>query len=276
MRRKHRHFQLLALIGGLVLATSAVGHEEEPRIDRDAALARSEAVIGRVVDGTFFRSDGETFRLADYRGKPLVISLIYTSCNTICPATTQALRGAVDRARAAVGSDAFNVLTIGFDVRNDTPPRLADFARVQGIAREPAWAVAGGEVAEMEAFLDEVGFSYAPTAGGFDHLTRTTILDADGGVYRHVYGDQFPMQVFVEPLKELVLETSLRAFSLDGLLERVKFLCTVYDATTGAYRIDYSLGFGIVIGGISLILMGILLLRVWRNNRRLEQKHAGL
>jgi protein SCO1/2 len=126
----------------------------------------------------------------------------------------------------------------------------------------------------MEAFLEEVGFSYAPTAGGFDHLTRTTILDAEGRVYRHVYGDQFPMQVFVEPLKELILGSGFRAFSLDGLLERVRFLCTVYDATTGAYRIDYSLGFGIVIGAISLILMGILLIRVWRNNRRLEQTQA--
>jgi len=276
MRTRYHRFRLGVVIGGLVLSTAAAGHEELPRIDRDAALARSEAIIGRVVDGTFFRSDGETLTLADYRGRPLVISLVYTSCNTICPATTQTLRRAVDSARAAVGSNAFNVLTIGFDVRNDTPARLADFARVQGIAREPAWTVAGGEAAEMEAFLDEVGFSYAPTAGGFDHLTRTTILDADGRVYRHVYGDQFPMQVFVEPLKELVLGSSLRSLSLDGLLERVKFLCTVYDATTGAYRIDYSLGFGIVIGAISLIIMGILLLRVWRNNRRLEQKHAGL
>lgn len=253
----------------LALAWHAPPAAADARLDAEAVIERSEAAIGtQVGNHVLTDSRGQPLPLASFRGKPLVISLVYTSCASVCPPTTQHVRESVVRARRVLGKDAFAVLTLGFDARNDTPARLAAFAKVQGIETE-GWHLASGDTATIDTVLGELGFSYAAAAGGFEHITQTTILDAEGRVYRHVYGETFPEQVFIEPLKELVLGTATRALTLDGLVDRIKFICTVYNPSSGAYEFDYAIAFGIVIGGFSLLVMGVVVFRLWRNNRRI-------
>jgi protein SCO1/2 len=122
--------------------------------------------------------------------------------------------------------------------------------------------------------MDDLGFSYRAAAGGFDHVTQTTIVDADGRVHRQVYGDAFPIQVFLEPLKEVVFGTSIKSLTLTGLIDRIRFICTVYDPSSGAYEVDYAIVFGISIGGLALLLTGFIILRVWQQNRRLRSRLA--
>jgi protein SCO1/2 len=239
------------------------------RQDPQAVLERSEAAIGRAVGNyTLTDSKGQALALESFRGRPLVISLVYTSCASVCPVTTQRMIEAVGAARAALGTESFRVLTFGFDARRDTPAQLAAFARTQGIDL-PDWQLASADAGTVGALLRDLGFSFDAVAGGFQHITQTTILDADGRVYRHVYGDAFPDQVFIEPLKELVFGTSVRSVSVNDLVDRIKFICTVYNPATGAYEYDYAIGFGIALGGLSLVLTGLVVFRLWRNNRRL-------
>lgn len=234
-----------------------------PALDPGAVIAKSTQAIGRMVgDHAFTDSQGTRFSLSDYRGKPLVISLVYSSCSSVCPPTTQHTIDAVSEAGRVFGLDRFAVLTVGFDARNDTVPRMAQFASVQGI-KLPNWRVASGDAATIDALLEEIGFSYRAVAGGFDHPTQTTILDPDGKVYRHVYGEAFPLRMFMEPMKDVVYG-SRSPFSFAGIVDRVKFICTAYDPGAGRYRIDYGLVFGSVLGGLSLLLMGGLILREWR------------
>jgi len=241
----------------------------DARLDTAAVIERSEAAIGRMVGAyTLTDSHGDPLSLKAFRGKPLVISLVYTSCASVCPVTTQHVLGAVRAARKALGEGSFAVLTFGFDARHDTPAALDAFAHTQGIDL-PGWQLASADAGTVEALLRDVGFSFDAAAGGFEHITQTTILDAEGRVYRQVYGDSFPDQVFIEPLKELVFGTSVRSMSLIDLVDRIKFICTVYNPSSGAYQFDYAIGFGIVIGGFSLILTGLIVFRLWRNNRRL-------
>ncbi len=206
--------------------------------------------------------------LDSFRGRPLVISLIYTSCASVCPITTQHVLEAVQTARRVVGEDAFAVLTLGFDARRDTPAQLDAFARIQGIDLND-WQLASADAETIHALRDDLGFSVDASAGGFEHITQTTILDAEGRVYRQVYGDRFPDQVFIEPLKELVFGTTIQSLSLNDLVKRIKFICTVYNPSSGAYEFDYAIVFGIVIGGLSLILRGLVIFRLWQGNRRL-------
>jgi protein SCO1/2 len=247
-----------------------------PRLDPAAALEKSEAAIGSIVGGHLLTgSDGLPLDVRVFRGRPLVVSLVYTSCNSVCPTTTQNLKRAVARARKALGDGSFTVLTIGFDARNDTPGRLAAFASDQDIDGDPLWRVASASPATLGALLQEVGFSYAGAAGGFEHVAQTTIIDADGRVYRQVYGDEFPLQMLVEPLKALVFGVTTRSFTPAALADRLRFLCTVYDPETGRYRTDYAIYIGIFTGGLSLILMAWVILRMWRGNRRLEEACGG-
>lgn len=233
-----------------------------PPLDPAATVAKGTQALGRAVGNyTLIDMKGAPLALRDYRGKPLVISLVYTACSSVCPPTTQHVIDAVNEAGRMIGLDRFNVLTVGFDARNDTPVRLSQFASTQGI-KLPNWRVASADPATIEALLGDLGFSYRAVAGGFDHLTQTTILDREGRIYRHVYGEEFPLQMFMEPLKDVVYGTTA-SFSFSGIVDRIKFICTAYDPGAGRYRIDYGLVFGSVIAAFSLLVMGGLILREW-------------
>lgn len=251
-------------ISGLI-ATSVFASDpggQVARLDPRKAIEQSERAIGHSLGNyRLIDSAGAPIALRDYRGKPLVISLIYTACSSVCPPTTQHLINAVNEAARALGPDNFNVLTVGFDARNDTPGRLAQFASMQGI-RFNNWRLASADAATIDALLRDLGFSYVAIAGGFDHVTQTTIVDRDGKVYRLVYGDDFPLPMFIEPMKDVVYGIS-NSYSVTGLIDRIKFICTVYDPGAGRYRIDYGLAFGSVIAGLSLLIFGGILYREW-------------
>ena len=104
------------------VALPAVAGEAE--YNDKAALEISRAAIGRqLADYQFKDGESRPTRLADFRGRPVLINMVYTACSHYCPVTTQSLADGVEAARDALGDDSFSVLTIGFDVRNDKPSR---------------------------------------------------------------------------------------------------------------------------------------------------------
>ena len=141
-------------------------------------------------------------------------------------------------------------------------------------AKDGSVKIVQGRPKDLPALLDDLGFSFEAAVGGFRHPTMTTIVDADGRIYRQVYGDAFPDQVFIEPLKELVYGTTMRSTAVADLLDRIRFICTVYNPSSGAYEFDYAIAFGIVIGGLSLVLTGFVIFRLWRANRRIANIRA--
>jgi protein SCO1/2 len=166
-----------------------------------------------------------------------------------------------------IGSDRFAVISVGFDTRNDTPMRMAAYARSQGIDL-PNWRFLSGDEATVSALASDLGFSYAASAGGFLHNSQVSIVDRDGRVYRQVYGDDFPIQIFMEPLKEAVYGTVGTFLSLESLLDRVRFLCTVYDPNQRRYRVSYAIAMSLLAGVLSLGATAIVISRAWLNSRR--------
>lgn len=237
---------------------------DDSRFDQKTALALSQGVIGRNIgDYTLTAADGRQVRLADFRGKPLVVSLVYTSCYHICPLTTQHLAEVVRTARSALGADSFKVLTIGFDTPHDTPEAMRQFARDQGVDI-PGWEFLSADAATMKGLTKDLGFIYYPAPHGFDHLIQATVIDAQGKIYRQVYGMNFEPPLLVEPLKELVFGTPTSASLFSTLSNRIRLFCTVYDPTSGRYRFDYSIFMGIIIGLMSIGAVGFFLIREWR------------
>jgi protein SCO1/2 len=169
----------------------------------------------------------------------------------------------VRAAQRALGQDAFNVVTIGFDTRSDTPERMRAFARQQGVDL-PNWRFLSTDEATLERIAEAVGFSIFTRAGGFDHLAQITIVDAAGRIYQQAYGAVFDPPLVVEPLKDLVLGRARAIASLQDLVDKIKFFCTVYDPGSGRYYFNYSLFIGIAIGTLSFASVLVLLIREWR------------
>ena len=232
--------------------------------DEGLALRMSQQVIGHEVrDLSFVASNGERMRLADLRGQPVVISMIYTSCAGICPATTRQLSAAVRVARGAVGPGGFTVLSVGFDTTHDTPQALHDFAVTQHIT-DPRWHFVTASRDDIAQLAADTGFWFAPGAGLFEHLVQTTLLDGRGRVALQLYGNEFRPLDLAEPLRKAVLGAPRAAGLVLSSSGRVRVLCTVYDARLGRYRADYTLALSILIAASALIVLLVIVARAWR------------
>jgi len=258
---------LLPLIG--CLATSFVCAQPEGLYDADKALAVSQAAIGKAIaDLDFTDAQGKPVRLSDYRGKPLLISMIFTSCYHVCPALTRHLATAVDAAREVLGEESFRIITVGFDTSRDSPDAMRVFAREQSID-DPNWAFLSAGQQTLDRLVQDIGFVYFPSPRGFDHINQVTVVDRDGVVYRQVYGSGFDLPWLVEPLKELVFNRPQSAgHFVSGMVDRVRLFCTVFDPATGRYRFDYSLFVQIVIGALAITAVAAWLVIEMRRARR--------
>ena len=238
------------------LSTAAADEPPPVRsLERDAALRASQAAIGRSVSAhTLLDRDGRPVPLTRYRGKPLLVSFIYTGCFQVCPTSTRSLQRSLQPLREAFGDDSFNVVSVGFNQPADSPQAMRAFAAQHRIA-EPNWDFLSPSPAAVDALTRDFGFSYLATPAGFDHVVGVSVVDAEGRVYAHVYGDVMTADQLGEPLRRLLRGAPPAAgeSALANLVERVRIICTVYDAETGRYRTNYGLILEIA-GGLGFLL----------------------
>lgn len=252
-----------------ILSPKAVCAARMEQYDRDNALQISQAAIGKSLGHYSFRAaDGREVRLSDYRGTPLLISMIFTSCHHICPTTTQHLLKASEAAQEVLGDNSFKIVSIGFDTLNDTPDAMRSFAFQQGIDVDN-WQFLSATPETIASLSEDLGFQFFPSPRGFDHLVQTSMIDRQGNVYSQVYGMKFQLPALIEPLKQLVLNRPASAgHPLAGLLDRVLLFCTVYNPATGRYEIDNSLFFQIASGFTVVFGIAFYLFREARRARR--------
>lgn len=225
--------------------------------DEKSVMSISQNAVGNQLgDYTFLDRSGRTVRLSDYRGKPLVISLIYTQCPIVCATVTRSL-SVIRLSQDALGTNNFGVLTVGFDTENDTPKAMGDFAKRMDVDL-PNWEFVSADPETIKKLSKDLGFSYSSSdEGGFNHITQTTFVDKDGKVYQHVYGDEFASKTLLQPLRDMIFNIKTTESVFAKLLNRTKALCTVYDSKAGKYKTDYSYFYGI---GMSILCS---LLIIW-------------
>lgn len=235
--------------------------------DRSDAMDISQAAIGRAIGAHSLRdTDGQTFELEQLAGKPLVVSMIYTSCHHICPLITKNLAETVDIGRDALGDDSFSVVTVGFDWRVDTPDRMRQYASQQGVSTAN-WHFLSADAESVASLSEALGFQFFASAKGFDHLAQTTVVDREGVIYRQVYGVDIDTQSLVEPLKELVFDTPRSASLVDHWIGTFKLFCTVYDPNSDRYRFDYSILMTIFVGVLALGALATFIVVEWKRSR---------
>jgi protein SCO1/2 len=241
---------------------------QPPGLEPSDALHTSQAVVGKAIgDHTLLDRVGRPVRLSSYRGKPLLVSFIYTGCFQVCPTSTRSLYEAVRALQKVVGADQFNVISIGFNQPADSPQALRAFALQNGIDA-PNWEFLSPHASIVKALTRDFGFSYVATPAGFDHLLAVTVVDAQGRIYAQVYGERLAADELGEPLRELLRGTPMpQSLRLIDIIDRVRILCTVYDPVTGQYRYAYGLIIEIA-GGVTFALAMLwFFLAEWRARR---------
>jgi protein SCO1/2 len=140
---------------------------------------------------------------------------------------------------------------------------MREFATARG-PFPPDWVFGAADAVTIRTLLTGLGFTYAPTPRGFDHMVQATIVDAKGVVYRQVYGQQFEPPQLVDPLKRLALGQRAREDTLEAMIEGVRLFCTVFDPKSGRYRFDWSIVLSFMIGVLCFTGVAVFLWRSWR------------
>lgn len=280
--RRHRAARWLSALALLTSAPSAAQDALTAEaaqafgLDQAQAIRVSQAAVG-VTPGNYQLRNREdvAIPLSRFRGKPLLVNFIYTGCFRVCPTSSRALKRAVDAMRDRFGHDQFNVVSIGFNQPTDSPMALREFAAQQRIV-DPNWEFLSPREDDVAALARDFGFSFVATPIGFDHTLQVSILDSAGRITTQVYGDAFAADSLGEPLKRLLAGTLVtQTTSFADLVDKVRILCSVYDPTTGKYRVNYAMYLEIA-GGLTFILaMLAFAISEWRARRTAAQMRHG-
>ncbi|MBS0376818.1 MAG: SCO family protein [Proteobacteria bacterium] len=123
-------------------------------------------------------SDGTRLELAALRGRPVVVTMFYSTCTSVCPMLTLAMQ----RALAALDPGeqaAVRFVMVSLDAERDDPARLAEFAQSHHLGAP--FLVAHAGAADVRAIAAALGIRYRQLPdGSFSHASVLTLLDRDG------------------------------------------------------------------------------------------------
>jgi protein SCO1 len=117
-------------VHGAVAETGGHVHGDASSISRSTALYRAPAV-------QLVRDDGRRVSLQQEMddGRPVILNFIFTSCSSICPLASQTF--AEFQRKLGAESASVHIMSISIDPEEDTPARLAEYARKYGAG--PQW-----------------------------------------------------------------------------------------------------------------------------------------
>jgi protein SCO1/2 len=163
------------------------------------------AVIRRPADFTLTTQDGKPFRLSEQRGKVVLVSFVFTTCNGTCPATTHRMVLAAETLARAGLSDRVHLLSITLDPARDKPAVLRDYMRLYDIDAKH-WTFLTGSPKQIDRVLSDWGMWARPTVNGqLDHPSRVFLLDEQGRL-REIYDLQFFRPRWVREDVQLLLK----------------------------------------------------------------------
>ncbi|MGD0628515.1 MAG: SCO family protein [Terracidiphilus sp.] len=165
-----------------------------------------------VPDFKLRNQDGRPINLAQFKGKALLITFIYTRCPRpdFCPRVTHNFADVNNQLAANPALYAkTHLLCVSFDPEHDTPERLRAFgATYIGSDAKDAFthwdfAVPDAQVLQQMAQFFDVGITNGPDET-ITHTLSTTLIGLDGKVVRFYPGNEWTPQQVAADVKELV------------------------------------------------------------------------
>ncbi len=190
-----RRQAIVGLLAGLLMAAaSTAAHQAAPLPSAvSAPLARRAflPVIRLAPDFTLTSHAGQPVRLADLRGKVVLLDFFYASCPDFCPVTSARLATLQRRLKSQglLGKEVV-LLSASFDSLRDMPEALRDYAKsVRALPK--GWLFLRGDPAEVTHLLREYDVWVRPHPNGsFDHSMRIYLIDRQGRI-REIYSYTF-------------------------------------------------------------------------------------
>ena len=152
----------------------------------------------------FRNQDDEPVHLADFVGKPVLISFIYTRCPmpNMCPMTTQS----VAKVQALLSPEErtqTQIVSLTFDPEYDSPKVLKEYGQ-SFEADFSNWQFWTGSQKDTTDLMDVYGAWAMKSGDDFDHNMRGVILAPDGSFATELRGSNWDSEQAAARLRELI------------------------------------------------------------------------
>jgi len=272
-KRRTRVAPVSLLFGALLLAVlipvPASPHDLQDQVLEQVGV--DEHLGGRIPEDLTFRDQaGKAVRLREYfAGGPVVLTLNYYACPTLCPLVFRNLAGTAGRLGALTLSKDFRIVTVS--INPDESPQLAreksatTYAMLSRTANpEIRWPFLMGSQASIERLAQSVGVRYARLGKNeFAHPNVLVIATPDGRVSRYLYGQEQKPQ----DLKLALIEAAEGRIGTSVLMSRALLYCFHYDPVGKKYVLFASRLMTVAMLGVLLLTFG-LLAALWRKEKK--------
>jgi protein SCO1/2 len=155
--------------------------------DSESRLAVIRTAPGFQLTG----ADEKSVTLSQFRGKVVLVSFVFTTCNGTCPATTARL-AKIQEAIVKVPSlkDRVQLISISLDPERDTTEKLRGYMGLYDVDHRN-WSFVTGAAADVRHTIAAWGMWAKPAANGqLDHPSRVFLVDPQGRI-REIYNLDF-------------------------------------------------------------------------------------
>jgi len=225
------------------------------------------------LDLVFHDEAGQSVPLRSYFGeKPVVLSLVYFKCPSLCPMSLHETVGSLRRVALEPGRD-YNVLVVSFDPA-DTPAEATEkkafYAKQYSKPGfESGWHFLTGTPDSISRLASAVGFGYRwdPATRQFIHAGGIMVATPEGKMSRYFYGiDYAPAD-----LRMALVEASQH--KIGSPVDYVLLFCFHYDALQGKYTLVIVNVLKIAAGLTVFLLAGLIYL-LMRNDTKQKKQMA--
>jgi protein SCO1/2 len=167
---------LFAVIG--VIAISRVGSDSNGAVGAAVVQGPQSKFRGgdmprgvHAPEFTLTDQDGKPVSMSEYRGKPVVVTYLYSHCKETCPIQAQMIRGAMDD----LGHD-IPALGVSVDPFRDTPASARAFLKKAGLTGRMRFVL--GKRRQLQPVWR--GFAIQPQLRDSEHQAYITLVDPKG------------------------------------------------------------------------------------------------
>ncbi len=189
---------------GYLTALRRTGHEKPAPMEAPAVMILQAGE--RVPDVKLVDETGKARTLADWRGKVLVVTFIYTRCPfpDFCPRMDRQFKSVQREILSdAQLRDRVRLLSVSFDPDFDTPPVLAAHAKTLG-ADPRVWHFATGDREVIQGFASGFGVSVVREGANAENVThnlRTAVIGSDGTLRSVLSGNEWTPAQLIDAVR---------------------------------------------------------------------------
>lgn len=162
--------------------------------------------VFKQVDFTLEDENGNPIRFSDETGKIRLITFLFTSCTTTCPATTFQMTK-VQNALMEEGKwgDDFHFYTVTFDPERDTGEVLKEYAKKWEMDTNH-WSLVRGTEEETRTVAQQFGVFVQEVDEDFIHSDLAFLIDKNGYIRKLYTGSKMDTQEVIKDMETLKKE----------------------------------------------------------------------